>query len=278
MTILRNCLEYLSELAATGDYRVVALVHRRELADYPGIEYIEMPDCIKGWGRRLWCEYVTMRGISKKLAPVYLWLSLHDTTPNVKAERRAVYCQTSFPFLKLKRQDLRFNYKIVLFGLFTRFAYRIGIKNNRFLIVQAQWLRDGFSRMFGLPRERFVVAPPERKEAPAGLLHDGKSEVYTFFMASIADCHKNFETLCEAARLLQDEVGTGKFKVVEEDLKEILKVDIDGWKKEIATVGASYDEYDKKASKTSKEVNEVARRVPQALRQVLADVTAALAK
>lgn len=214
LTILRNCLEYLAELAATGDYRVVALVHRRELADYPGIEYIEMPDCIKGWGRRLWCEYVTMRGISKKLAPVYLWLSLHDTTPNVKAERRAVYCQTSFPFLKLKRQDLRFNYKIVLFGLFTRFAYRIGIKNNRFLIVQAQWLRDGFSKMFGLPRERFVVAPPERKEAPAGLLYDGKSEVYTFFMASIADCHKNFETLCEAARLLQDEVGTGKFKVV----------------------------------------------------------------
>jgi phosphoenolpyruvate carboxykinase (GTP) len=72
--------------------------------------------------------------------------------------------------------------------------------------------------------------------------------------------------------------NTGKFKVVEEDLKEILKVDIDGWKKEIATVGASYDEYDKKASKDSKEVNEAARRVPQALRQVLADVTAALAK
>ena len=35
-----------------------ALVHKRELADYPHIEYIEMPDVIKGWGRRLWCEYV----------------------------------------------------------------------------------------------------------------------------------------------------------------------------------------------------------------------------
>jgi phosphoenolpyruvate carboxykinase (GTP) len=72
--------------------------------------------------------------------------------------------------------------------------------------------------------------------------------------------------------------NTGKFKVVEDDLKEILKVDLEGWKKEIATVGASYDEYDKKASKGSKEVNNVARRVPQALRQVLADVTAALTK
>ena len=69
----------------------------------------------------------------------------------------------------------------------------------------------------------------------------------------------------------------GKFKVVPEDLKEILKVDVEGWKKEIATVGASYDEYDQKASKDSKAVNPNARRVPAALRQVLADVSAALA-
>ncbi|MBR5851409.1 MAG: glycosyltransferase family 4 protein [Bacteroidaceae bacterium] len=214
LTILRNCLEYLSGVVANGEYRVVALVHNKDLVCYPGIEYIEMPDCIKGWGRRLWCEYVTMRAVSKKLAPVYLWLSLHDTTPRVNAVRQAVYCQTSFPFLKLRPRDLLFNYKIVLFGLFTRFAYRIGIKKNKYLVVQANWLRDGFAKMFGLPRSRFIVAPPERKAAEPGLLYDGKSDVYTFFMASIADCHKNFETLCEAARLLQDEVGTGKFRVV----------------------------------------------------------------
>ena len=69
-----------------------------------------------------------------------------------------------------------------------------------------------------------------------------------------------------------------KFHVVKADLEEILKVDVEGWKKEIATVGASYDEYDKKPSKDSKEANLAARRVPKALRQVLADVSAALAK
>ena len=103
LTILRGCLQYLS--TQTNRYRIVALVHRRELCDYEGIEYIEMPNIIKGWSRRLWCEYVTMHRISKQLAPVYLWLSLHDTTPRVCAEHRAVYCQTSFPFLKLKLND-----------------------------------------------------------------------------------------------------------------------------------------------------------------------------
>lgn len=104
-----------------------------------------------------------MYRISKQLASVYLWLSLHDTTPNVLAERQAVYCQTSFPFLKGKWQDLAFDYKIVLFTLFTRFAYRINIHRNHYLIVQAEWLRKGFSKMFGLPQEKFIVATPDRK-------------------------------------------------------------------------------------------------------------------
>jgi hypothetical protein len=61
-------------------------------------------------------------------------------------------------------------------------------------------------------------------------------------------------------------------------LKEILKVDKAGWLKEIETIGKSYDEYDAKASKDSKVVSKTAKRVPQALRQVLADVSAELAK
>ena len=69
-----------------------------------------------------------------------------------------------------------------------------------------------------------------------------------------------------------------KFHVVKDDLEEILKVDVEGWKKEIATVGASYDEYDAKPSKDSTVKSTTAHRVPKALRQVLADVAAALAK
>ena len=70
----------------------------------------------------------------------------------------------------------------------------------------------------------------------------------------------------------------GKFKVVPADLKEILKVDKAGWVKEIETIGKSYDEYDAKASKDSKVVSKTAKRVPKALRDVLAAVTAELTK
>ena len=78
LTILRDCLQYLSSLSQ--EYRIVALVHKRELCDYEGIEYIEMPEVIKGWGRRIWCEYVTMYHISKMFSRVSMaFSSRHDS-------------------------------------------------------------------------------------------------------------------------------------------------------------------------------------------------------
>ncbi len=98
LTVLRDCLRYLS---GRPDLRVTAIVHKRSLCDYSGIDYIEIPWSIESWGKRLKCEYRTMKGISERLQPVDLWLSLHDTTPDVQAQRQAVYCQTSFPSLKI---------------------------------------------------------------------------------------------------------------------------------------------------------------------------------
>ncbi len=72
--------------------------------------------------------------------------------------------------------------------------------------------------------------------------------------------------------------NTGKDTVNPKFLKEILKVDKKGWVKEIETIAASYDEYDAKPSKDSKVASKTAHRVPKALRQVLADVTAELKK
>ena len=213
LTILRQCLEYLSSVAEQRQWRVVAIVHRKALCHYPAIDYIELPDVAKSWGRRLWCEYVTMHRISKELGPIDLWLSLHDTTPRVQAQRQAVYCQTSFPFLKWKLRDLRFDPKIVLFALLTRFAYRINIHRNSHLIVQAEWLRKGFSKMFRIPSDRFIVAPPQKPTLELQATEKG-AQPFTFFFPSTPDCHKNFELACQAAKQLEQEVGAGRFQLI----------------------------------------------------------------
>lgn len=213
LTILKECLQYLSTCVREGHVRVIAIVHDRRLAEFNGIEYIELPDVIKSWTRRLWCEYITMHRISQRLLGIDLWLSLHDTTPRVIAKRQAVYCQTSFPFYKRTWRDFYFNYKIALFSLFTRYAYRINVHRNQYMIVQQSWLREGLSRMLGVGKEKFIVAPPRRMAVKVET-ESVNLPCFTFLYASAPDCHKNFEVLCQAARLLEKEKGKGCFKVV----------------------------------------------------------------
>lgn len=215
LTILRQCLEYLSSVALTHNYRVIALVHRQNLANYPSIEYIEMPWTIKSWGRRLWAEYVSMNRISKELKGVDLWLSLHDATPRVKAKRQAVYCHSSFPFFKVKWSDLRFDPKIPLFGIFTKYVYKAFQGRNRYIIVQQEWLRQAFREMYQLPQNRVVLSRPSTPTTTykqSGI--EERRSKYTFLYVSTADTHKDFQTLCKATELLTKSVDPDRFEVI----------------------------------------------------------------
>lgn len=207
LTVLRDCLRYLS---GRGDLHVTALVHKKELCCFPGIDYIEIPWSAEGWLKRLWCEYVSMNRISKTLSDTYLWLSLHDTTPRVKAHRQAVYCHTSFPFMKPTLRDLRMDYKIPLFSLFTKYAYRWNVRKNKYLIVQQEWMRQALAALVSFPASRIIVAPPSF-ERP--VITATPSNPPMFLYVGTPDCHKNFETVCKAAELLEKRLGKGAFCV-----------------------------------------------------------------
>ncbi|MBE8712351.1 glycosyltransferase [Sphingobacterium hungaricum] len=215
LAILRECLGYLSELADGGNYRVIAVVYSKDLVNFPNIEYIETQWPKKRWINRLCFEYVSMKEISKEIGHVSLWLSLHDTTPNVVAERRAVYCHNPFPFYKWKWRESLFAPKIVLFALFSKFIYRKNIHKNNFVIVQQQWLKDEFIKLFGLSKEELIVALPDapKNEEFVGFELDKDPSLYSFIFAGSPNSHKNFEIICKASNILQNELGSGKFSV-----------------------------------------------------------------
>ena len=90
LTIYKECLKYLEE-NFLEEYRIIALVHDRNLfSEYESkIEFIEFKDSKKSYLKRMYYEYFYFKKLSEKLKP-YLWLSLHDTTPNVTADKRVV--------------------------------------------------------------------------------------------------------------------------------------------------------------------------------------------
>ncbi len=207
--ILKECLNYLS-LHATGKYNVIALVHKKELFDFKNIQYYEFPDSKKSWFKRLFYEYFYFLGLSKKLRP-HLWLSLHDVTPNVEADIRAVYCHHASPFYKLSFWELKTDPVFVLFHFVYKYLYLINIKKNDIVIVQQSWLRKVFKSKFKL--SNIVVAHPNIEYGVVVQRPSSKSDnVIRFFYPSLPRVFKNFETVCESAKILAGK-GANNFKL-----------------------------------------------------------------
>lgn len=213
LTILRSCLKALNDYSVYKDVEVLALVHKKELCFFPNITYVEVVWAKKNWIFRTLCEYFYFKKISRKVKP-YLWLSLHDTSPNVKAVKRAVYCHNPTPFYVPKLSDLGCNYKEFFFSLFYRYLYQINIHKNDWVIVQQNWLREAFSNMYSLDKKKIIVAIPsctnlqiEHKE------EDEATGICTFFFPSYPRSFKNFEVICKACEILEKRDNT-KFNVL----------------------------------------------------------------
>lgn len=213
LTILKDCLGFLSSNAITKEYKIIALVNNRRLAEYPNIHYIEFPKSKRHWINRLYYEYFYFRKISKIFAP-YLWLSLHDMTPSVHAHRLAVYMHNSSMFYSVKLRDFKFDKSYILFALFYKYLYRINIKKNDFCIVQQYWFKKAISKSFGLSEDKIIVAKPiKEQDTHHTTVATNPSFCHTFFFPSLGRPFKNFEIICKAVEILNNE-GIENFNVV----------------------------------------------------------------
>lgn len=212
LAILQECLHYLSkELADT--YKIIALVHRKDLFSFPDITFMEFPRSKRSWLSRLYYEYGYFHKIAGQFKP-FLWLSLHDMTPRVKAERLAVYCHNASPFYKLSLQEAAMDPKFALFNLFYKYLYAINIQKNTFVIVQQDWLRQELKKIFHL--KSVIVAHPQSL-APTEAARDhgdvARKDQCVFFYPSLPRVFKNFEIICKATQMLLEE-GIKDFEVV----------------------------------------------------------------
>ena len=211
LKVMQDCLLALASYVKGDGYRLIALVHKKKLYEdegYRGIEFLEFPKSRKSWLHRLYYEYIHFRKLSLRYKPD-LWLSMHDMTPNVVAPVRAVYCHNTSAFYKSGWKEMGYDCRFFLFSLFYNKLYRINIKKNNYVIVQQQWLREEFERIFGI--NNVVVASPEFKTFKE--FKDFKAlKDYSFFYPSIPRTYKNFELVCRAAELLLKD-GINNFRI-----------------------------------------------------------------
>ena len=199
LTVFREAIASLA-LSYSDTYEIIALVHRTSLFDIPGVTLIEYPEIKASWFKRLRFEYLECRGISESIKP-HLWFAMHDITPNVIAEIRAVYCHNPSAFYSFRLKEALLDWKFGLFTLLYRFLYRINIKSNDFVVVQQDWMRSKFKQRYGV-RNVVVAHPsvhPGHRPAvyPAEDTQHRPNQPYRFFYPAYPRTFKNIEQILD---------------------------------------------------------------------------------
>lgn len=195
-------------------YSIVAFVHKKELfSDYTGsgIRFIELPKSRESYLYRIFYEYMWFYSYSRK-QDIYLWISLHDMTPNVVAVKRLAYCHSPLPFLRLTPEIVKNYPGVALMKYLYRYIYQFNIKKNDCVIVQQDWMRKEFYRHFGLKRENVAVCKPV---IPEGKIINGskeKSDAFIFVYAAYPRFFKNFDVIAKAVKILN--LQNQNFKVI----------------------------------------------------------------
>lgn len=203
LTALRDCLTAASR-TLPQEWEIIALVHSRQYFDVPRVRFIEFPLAKRSWIRRLYYEFWHFDDLSRKLKPD-VWFSLHDISPRVAVPRQVVYCHNPSPFYRPRFSDVWWEPKFFLFTLFYRYLYRLNIHANDLVVVQQDWIRQAFERMYQV--KHVLVAHPVFSTPVTENLTDCNIKPGVFLYPALPRVFKNFEVLCEAALLLREQLG-----------------------------------------------------------------------
>ncbi len=203
LSVYYDYLDEVCELKLYETNNITAFVHNKELfSKYPSeIKFIELPKSRKSYLNRLYYELIYFYKYSQKNA-VDVWISMHDITPRVIAKKQYTYCHTPSPFMKKDLRKIKYSKKLVLFAFFYKYVYRLNIKSATAVIVQQDWMRKEFQKMY--PVRKVIVAKPYISQSYDFVDRSIKNKGKIFIYPSFPRYFKNFELICEAVRILHD--------------------------------------------------------------------------
>lgn len=208
LTVLKDAILSFEKNARPDDryYFLVSSSAVHQDLSCNNIQFIYFEKSKKSWLYRLYYEYINFYFLSKKLNPD-IWLSLHDTTPNVACKKRLVYCHNPSIFLDFPLKDFRLDPKQFLFSKLYKYLYKLNIKKNSFVITQQAWMAGSFEGIFGI--ENLLVAAPDTSDthieiAPAKELKKPAETIKEIFYPSFPRYFKNHAIIYNASRIFPD--------------------------------------------------------------------------
>jgi hypothetical protein len=220
LSVLQDTLKAFTKKIDSHKLEIIVLIHDKNLVEnfikISGITFLEFPNIKSSWIKRLNFEYAYCKKLALKLKPDF-WFSLHDITPNIVCPFKVVYCHNPSPFYKLDSKYIFYDIKFTLFCLFYKYLYKLNITTNDFVILQQNWIRKEFNKLFKV--NGIVAYPILNDQFNNSLLNpepnfDIDFSKKCFIFPSIPRTFKNFEIICEAAKELENNGLSELFQII----------------------------------------------------------------
>lgn len=187
------------------DVEITVLVSSKNIIKNNKIKTIEFPLVQSSWFRRIIHELFIFNKLTKKIKP-YFWLSLQDVSSIVYAHKQAVYCHCPISFHKFALKDIYLEPVSFIRGLLFNYIYRLNIHKNDFIIVQQEWMRNEFKKLF--QHKEIIVARPLLDNEPLKQKSQREKvpgKKFVFIYPSLARFQKNYEVVCDAVEILNND-------------------------------------------------------------------------
>jgi glycosyltransferase involved in cell wall biosynthesis len=188
-----------------NDVEITVLVSNKNIIKNEKIKIIEFPAVRKSWFNRIIHELIVFNKLTKKIKP-YFWLSLQDTSSIVTTHKQAVYCHCPISFHKFSIKDFYLEPTSFIRGILYYYIYRVNIHKNDHVIVQQEWMRNEFKKLFR--HKSIIVARPLLENKTLIQKNDIEKKTnkkFIFIYPSLARFQKNYEVVCDAVEILNNE-------------------------------------------------------------------------
>lgn len=181
------------------DNRYIYVLSTFHLNDTENITVINVPQVKKGWGNRLFFDWV---GVKKYLRQYKIdeVLSLQNMGIPGFRGRQTVYVHNALPFAEyrysVKESKLMWIYQNVIGKMMLS-----SIKSANQVIVQTQWMKDAIVKKIPKAKDKIHVQFPE-VDIPHGLMFTRKEKCVFFYPANSAP-FKNHGLILQACQLLK---------------------------------------------------------------------------
>ena len=200
LTVYKSFLRDFLASEYAKQCHLIAMVSDRKLFEEfdDQIEFICFPKEKTNRLYRFYIEYFYFKKFSKNRR-IDLWISINDKTPYVFAETQAVYCHNPTMFYKCTLKDILLSPALFVYSIFYKYIYKCNIKNNKYVVVQQNWIAKEFEEKI-CSQNQLIVFPPERARAQGVVPEKKDSDFTRFIFPAIPKTFKNYEVIFEAVK------------------------------------------------------------------------------